>query len=182
MVWDGPFSQFRPAILVLSPPSFLSTPQPHHCTRSRETKMSLALCSTAQQQLSNWCVVKIVLLLKTKHSIITDNAKKINYDSAETRIRGKENESDPSSQRSVSSQLKGWQDCFKLLRRWDWVMCADRNLNKACYIVNKVWVEGQCVVQRYDWYSGFNIFNWNSLGLWGLYSTPGIAQYYRRRS
>ena len=73
-----PLGHFRSAVLVLSPPSSLCPLSPHHwqgSMRSWETERSLALCSTAQQQLKHWCVISIGFLLKPKHSIIPDTMK-----------------------------------------------------------------------------------------------------------
>lgn len=69
-------------------PSNLSTSSTVACRmvqKAEKIEMSLALYSTAQQQLGYWCVINTVFLLKLKHSIIPDTMKNVNTVSDETR-------------------------------------------------------------------------------------------------
>lgn len=84
MLWgmEHPFGQYRSAVLVLSPPSSLYCSSPLTGRAVQEAEMTLALRSTAQQQLK--CVINIVLL-KPKHRFISDTMNKINSVLAEIR-------------------------------------------------------------------------------------------------
>jgi len=86
---EYPFGQFTSTVPVLFPlysVCLFSSPHCQDSTRSWETEMSLALCSTAQQWQKHWCVTNIVFLLKPQHSIIPDTMKKISLVPAESRI------------------------------------------------------------------------------------------------
>ena len=62
---EYPFGQFRSADLVLSPHSSLCPTAPLLVGQYKnwKTEMSLALYSTAQQELNHWCVTNIPLAL-----------------------------------------------------------------------------------------------------------------------
>jgi len=68
-IMGHPFGWFRSAALALSPLNSLWSPAPHwqDSKRSCKTEMSLALCSTAEQQLNHWYVINTVFLPELKH-------------------------------------------------------------------------------------------------------------------
>ena len=89
-----PFGQRSSATLVLSPPSSLWSPAPNwqSSKRSCKTEMSLALCSTAEQQLKHQFVISVVFLSEPKQSITPDTVQKITVP-AETRTKTTKNKS-----------------------------------------------------------------------------------------
>ena len=83
---EYPCDLLRAAVLVLSPSSSPCLPSPSLAGQwgKLRSKTSLALCSTAQQQLKHECFIDIVFLLKPEHIIIPDITKKVNSVPAET--------------------------------------------------------------------------------------------------
>ena len=71
-VMEYPFGQFSSAAPVLSPPSSFCPPAPLTDRTVQEVGTSLALYSTAQQQLKHRCVINIIFLPEPKCSIVPD--------------------------------------------------------------------------------------------------------------
>lgn len=68
-----PFGQLRSPLLALSPPDFMCPLGPPHwqgSMRRWKPEMSLALCSTTQQQLKHRCVISILWVTNLKHNSI----------------------------------------------------------------------------------------------------------------
>lgn len=85
MVWSIPLASLG-QLNFMSTPSSLCTPSPLLARVVWEAEMPLALCSTAQQQISHWCVINIVFLLNLNHGIVPATVKKIS--SVKTRTGG----------------------------------------------------------------------------------------------
>ena len=82
------FGQFRSTVLVMSPHSSLCLLSPPHwqdSARNAKTERSLALYSTAQQEVKLWCVINIVFLFVPKQYHTRHCKEKIHSGPAETR-------------------------------------------------------------------------------------------------
>ena len=61
-----------PAPCLLAPDPSLSG----HCKKLKNRNVLASVCITGQQQLKCWCIINVVFLLKSKHSIFTLDAMK----------------------------------------------------------------------------------------------------------
>ena len=94
-------SAFPSQLLVPSQPNWQNS------TRSWRTEKSLAPYSTSQQQLKHWCIINIIFLLKTKHSIIPDSMKKINC-----LRQGKKNKEEDANELTESGEYTILDQCL----------------------------------------------------------------------